>query len=224
MASPGTDSSVRLTPRRQFAGHPASPNPLDAPSPAQHRSDRRPADRSAALPVHPPGAAAVIDDLIVQLRRWRWLLVPLAVCVALPFLARAVAFRMVESNSLVSRPVGPETPMDFGVPFTRVNIPRGSYRLDGVMTKFSDRAPVIVIFHGSAESVSYWADVQALLYKAGISSYVFDYSGFGNSGGERHAARSSRKMSARPGVTPRSSSPSPNAASRSATRLARASS
>ncbi|MCC7055545.1 MAG: alpha/beta hydrolase [Gemmatimonadaceae bacterium] len=129
----------------------------------------------------------MIQDLLAQLRRWRWLLVPAAILVALPFLARSVAFRLVESNSLVSRPVGPETPLTFGVPFTRVNVPRGTYHLDGVMTKFSDRAPVIVIFHGSAESVSYWADVQALLYKAGISSYVFDYSGFGNSGGERHA-------------------------------------
>ncbi len=94
---------------------------------------------------------------------------------------------MVEKNGLITRPVGPETPNDFGVPFTRAIVPRGSYKLDGVITKVSERAPVVVIFHGSAESVSYWPDVQALLYKAGISSYVFDYSGFGNSGGERKA-------------------------------------
>lgn len=119
--------------------------------------------------------------------RWRWVIIPVLLLLIVPFAARQSAVRMVERNSLISRPVGPETPATFGVPFNRVIIPRGSYNLDGVMTKISDRAPVVVIFHGSAESVSYWADVQALLYKAGISSYVFDYSGFGNSGGERRA-------------------------------------
>lgn len=119
--------------------------------------------------------------------RWRWIITALVFFVVLPVSARRIAYRTVERNGLVSRPVGPETPLTFGVPFNRVDIPRGPWQLDGVMTKVSDRAPVVVIFHGSAESVSYWADVQALLYKAGVSSYVFDYSGFGNSGGERTA-------------------------------------
>ena len=119
--------------------------------------------------------------------RWRWLVAVLLLFVVLPVAARRFAYRTVEKNGLISRPVGPETPLSFGVPFTRVEIPRGSYQLDAVVTKVTDRAPVVVIFHGSAESVSYWADVQALLFKAGISSYVFDYSGFGNSGGERSA-------------------------------------
>lgn len=119
--------------------------------------------------------------------RWRWVIIPLLLVLIVPIVARQTAYNMVERNGLISRPVGPETPATYGVPFSRVVIPRGSYHLDGVITKISDRAPLVVIFHGSAESVSYWADVQALLYKAGISSYVFDYSGFGNSGGERKA-------------------------------------
>jgi uncharacterized protein len=119
--------------------------------------------------------------------RWRWLIVPLLLLVMLPAIARRVAYTMVEKNGLLSRPVGPETPATFGVPFTKAIIPRGAYHLNAIVTKVSDRAPLVVIFHGSAESISYWADVQALLYKAGISSYVFDYSGFGDSGGERKA-------------------------------------
>ncbi|HYW50224.1 MAG TPA: alpha/beta fold hydrolase [Gemmatimonadaceae bacterium] len=118
---------------------------------------------------------------------WRKILAVALLVLILPFAARAIAYRTVERNGLISRPVGPETPATFGVPYARAIVPRGSYQLDGVFTKFSDRAPLVVIFHGSAESVSYWADVQALLYKQGISSYVFDYSGFGNSGGERRA-------------------------------------
>jgi alpha-beta hydrolase superfamily lysophospholipase len=118
---------------------------------------------------------------------WRRIVLALLLLVALPVSARRIAYRMVEQNGLISRPVGLETPQTYGVPFSRAHIPRGAWHLDGVMTKVSARAPVVVIFHGSAESVSYWADVQALLYTAGISSYVFDYSGFGNSGGERRA-------------------------------------
>ena len=109
------------------------------------------------------------------------------VLAAAPFAARRVAYGMVERNGLLSRPVGPETPATFGAPFARIVIPRGAYKLQGVISKVSDRAPVVVIFHGSAESVSYWANVQALLYRNRISSYVFDYSGFGNSGGKRSA-------------------------------------
>jgi len=127
---------------------------------------------------------------MARLRRtlpWRGILLALLLFVVLPVTVRRIAYRMVEQNGLISRPVGPETPLTYGVPFSRVHIPRGAWHLDGVMTKVSARAPVVVIFHGSAESVSYWADVQAMLHKAGISSYVFDYSGFGNSGGERHA-------------------------------------
>jgi len=119
--------------------------------------------------------------------RLRTVVILLALLVGVTLAARQIAYRMVERNGLLTRPVGPETPATYGVPYSRVIIPRGSYKLDGVMTKLSDRAPLVVIFHGSAESVSYWANVQALLYKAGISSYVFDYSGFGNSGGERTA-------------------------------------
>ncbi len=107
--------------------------------------------------------------------------------VAVPVAARRIAYDTVERNGLISQPVGPETPAQFGAPFARFKIPRGNYQLDGVMVTASDTAPLIVIYHGSAESVSYWADVQALLFAAGISSYVFDYSGFGNSGGERKA-------------------------------------
>jgi uncharacterized protein len=119
--------------------------------------------------------------------RRRWWIFPVLLLIAAPFVARFAAFRMVEKNSLISRPVGPETPATYGVPFEALTIPRGPYTLEGRLVKVSDRAPLVVIYHGTAESISYWADVQALLHRNGISSYVFDYSGFGNSGGERTA-------------------------------------
>ena len=50
------------------------------------------------------------------------------------------------------------------------------------------RAPAILIYHGTSESVSYWARAQARLARAGIGSMVFDYSGFGSSEGEARVA------------------------------------
>jgi fermentation-respiration switch protein FrsA (DUF1100 family) len=41
----------------------------------------------------------------------------------------------------------------------------------------------VLIFHGNGETVSDWSDVQARLQRAGVTSLVFDYSGFGLSSG-----------------------------------------
>src|SRR5207253_2409200 len=41
-----------------------------------------------------------------------------------------------------------------------------------------------LIYHGDEENLSDWASAQALLYRNGISSCVFDYSGYGASGGK----------------------------------------
>jgi fermentation-respiration switch protein FrsA (DUF1100 family) len=44
--------------------------------------------------------------------------------------------------------------------------------------------PALLIFHGNGEAISGWVDAIKLLHDAGIAAMVFDYSGFGNSGGE----------------------------------------
>ena len=101
---------------------------------------------------------------------------------------RQFAFRAVERSGLITAPNGPETPETFGAPYERVAIPSGDRSLDAILVRApSDTAPALLIFHGTAEAVSYWADTQALLYRHGVTSMVFDYSGFGQSTGRATA-------------------------------------
>ena len=116
--------------------------------------------------------------------RWRHFLVFVAVLGVVFLGVRRIAFLAVERRGLISAPNGPETPASFGAPFERVTIASGDRTLDATLVRASsDSAPALLIFHGTAEAVSYWADTQALLRRHGIASMVFDYSGFGRSTG-----------------------------------------
>ena len=102
---------------------------------------------------------------------------------------RRFAFIAVERNGLITAPNGPETPETFGAPYQQLSIVSGDRKLDATLVRApADTAPALLIFHGTAEAVSYWADTQALLYRHGITSMVFDYSGFGRSTGRPTAA------------------------------------
>jgi len=97
---------------------------------------------------------------------------------------RRLAFLAVERGGIVTTPNGPETPATFGAPFTRVAITSGDRMLDATLVRAAgDSSPALLIFHGTGEAVSFWADTQALLYRHGVTSMVFDYSGFGRSTG-----------------------------------------
>ena len=122
-------------------------------------------------------------------RLWRSLAV-LVVVLAVVFVGiRRFAFRAVERSGLITTPNGPETPETFGAPFERFAVTSGDRSLDAILVRApSDTAPALLIFHGTAEAVSYWADTQALLYRHGITSMVFDYTGFGRSTGTATAS------------------------------------
>jgi uncharacterized protein len=71
-----------------------------------------------------------------------------------------------------------------GVQVSRHSIPRGTHALDSVFV-----APVqapqgaILVCHGIGEVVDHWLPAQQLLAAHGIASLVFDYAGYGKSGG-----------------------------------------
>ena len=122
-------------------------------------------------------------------RRVRQLGVFLAVLAVVFVGIRRFAFLAVERRGLITAPNGPDTPQSFGAPFERLTIASGDRRLDATLVHAeSDSAPALLIFHGTAEAVSYWADTQALLRRHGVTSMVFDYSGGGNSTGRATAA------------------------------------
>ena len=122
-------------------------------------------------------------------RRVRQLGVFLAVLAVVFVGIRRFAFLAVERRGLITAPNGPDTPQSYGAPFERLIIASGDRQLDATLVHAeSDSAPALLIFHGTAEAVSYWADTQALLRRHGVTSMVFDYSGFGNSTGRATAA------------------------------------
>ncbi len=65
----------------------------------------------------------------------------------------------------------------------RLVIASGSRRLSAVYVSAGDDSPAVLICHGIGELVEYWGKVQDLLRGMGVSSLVFNYSGYGSSSG-----------------------------------------
>jgi alpha-beta hydrolase superfamily lysophospholipase len=99
---------------------------------------------------------------------------------------RDFAFRQIERRAFAAPANGPETPASEGLDFERLRI-RGEDRdLDAwyVPDPSGNRAsPAVLIFHGNNDSISRWVKSLAILARGGIAAMVFDYSGFGASGG-----------------------------------------
>ena len=117
--------------------------------------------------------------------RWTQLRVLILVLAVVFIGVRRFAFMAVERQGLIGAQNGPETPATFGAPFESLSIVSGDRKLDATLVRApADTAPALLVFHGTAEALSYWADTQALLYRRGITSLVFDYTGFGRSAGQ----------------------------------------
>jgi pimeloyl-ACP methyl ester carboxylesterase len=65
----------------------------------------------------------------------------------------------------------------------RLVILSGGRRLSAVYVSAGDDTPAVLICHGIGELVEYWGGVQGLLKGMGVSSLVFNYSGYGASSG-----------------------------------------
>jgi alpha-beta hydrolase superfamily lysophospholipase len=70
----------------------------------------------------------------------------------------------------------------------RLRIASGGRELSAVYVEAEGDAPVFLICHGIGERVEYWGGVQCLLKTMGVSSLVFNYSGYGRSTGTVSAA------------------------------------
>jgi len=64
----------------------------------------------------------------------------------------------------------------------------GGRRLSAVYVSAGNDAPAVLICHGIGEVVEYWGRVQQAFQKMGVSSLVFNYSGYGASTGVVSAA------------------------------------
>jgi alpha-beta hydrolase superfamily lysophospholipase len=86
----------------------------------------------------------------------------------------------------------------------RLIISSGKRRLSAVYVSAGEETPAVLICHGIGELVEYWGKVQDLLKGMGVSSLVFNYSGYGTSTGhlstahcEEDAAAACRELAAR---------------------------
>lgn len=70
----------------------------------------------------------------------------------------------------------------------RLVISSGGRTLSAVYVSAGNDTPAILICHGIGELVEYWGQVQGLLRGMGVSSLVFNYSGYGASSGRISAA------------------------------------
>jgi hypothetical protein len=114
-------------------------------------------------------------------------LVVLLAIVGVGFGARAYATRAMSNRAVIPKPLGSTTPASVGLPFSRVAVETGDRTLIGWWVRArvdsGKVAPALLFLHGNHSSISDYIKLQQFLYRQGISSLVFDYSGFGASGG-----------------------------------------
>jgi hypothetical protein len=82
-----------------------------------------------------------------------------------------------------------------GAGTSRHAIPSGKNKLDAVLVQPSTEAAraSVLICHGIGETVEHWHAVQQLLAANGVASLVFDYRGYGRSGGVFSAERAEKE-------------------------------
>lgn len=118
-------------------------------------------------------------------RRWLAGALGLAGLAVMAGVGRLLLYRAIEREAFVPGQVGTLQPDDLGVVSRQFTFASGDRALHASWVAAPDpAAPVLGVFHGDEECLADWAPVQALLHAAGISSFVFDYSGYGTSTGK----------------------------------------
>jgi alpha-beta hydrolase superfamily lysophospholipase len=109
--------------------------------------------------------------------------IPMAVVSVLCALVCAGCEKLVDDRFHTQSDDG-VVPLPAGLNPVALQIPSGDRVLDAHYVPAEHPAgPLILLFHGNGENVADWGRAQALLRQHGLSSLVFDYSGFGRSTG-----------------------------------------
>ncbi|WP_261823783.1 alpha/beta hydrolase [Vibrio neonatus] len=88
-----------------------------------------------------------------------------------------------ESTFAVS-PLGSATPTDVGIQYEDIDIEANDRVLKAWYVPAKDAMGAVLVFHGQNESLSNWVWAIQRLHQRGLSVFVFDYSGFGQSQGK----------------------------------------
>lgn len=102
------------------------------------------------------------------------------------FVGRSYVGSRAEQVLIVPGRMGTETPADAKLPYAAFTIPSGNRALQAWLVRAADTVEsrtAVLVFHGNRASISDLVGLQYVLYDHGITSLVFDYSGFGSSNG-----------------------------------------
>ncbi len=123
------------------------------------------------------------------LPRWPLGIVAVLVLLGLATLAaRWYVGRRAARELIVPAPADTTTPQSVGVPYANLQLQSGDHTIRAWWVRAAvgsapSAPPAVLLFHANRSSLSRQIGVQQALYRAGISSLAFDYSGFGESGG-----------------------------------------
>ena len=133
-------------------------------------------------------APSSTDNPLDLLPRW-----PLAVLVALVLLGLAVVparwhiGRRAARELIVPGRADTTTLRSLGVPYADLTLRSGDHAIQAWWVRsytLDSAGPAVLLFHANRSTLSQQAAVQQVLYRAGISSLAFEYSGFGSGAGE----------------------------------------
>lgn len=116
-----------------------------------------------------------------------WAIAVVVVVAGAAFGGRILSTRIMNSRALTAKALGAATPAGDSVPFARLTIPSGDRTLVGWWVPASAEsgaaAPALLFLHGNRSTLSDYVTLLRFFHRQGISAMVFDYSGFGASGG-----------------------------------------
>lgn len=107
-------------------------------------------------------------------------------CLALMWIVIGQPFliSLIEKQMFVTRSAANSSPAAYGAAYTKITCPSADRRLEARLVDAGRNTPAALLFHGNSETIQDWAKVQAYLAGHGLSTMVFDYSGFGHSTGQ----------------------------------------
>ncbi len=121
-----------------------------------------------------------------------WVVSALVALLLLGFGGYMYAGRLMSQRAMSPEALGSATPASVKLPFTRIAVQNGDRTLIGWWVKAPPQgttpAPAVLFLHGNSSTISDYVTLQHFFYRQGISSFVFDYSGFGGSTGSASLA------------------------------------
>jgi pimeloyl-ACP methyl ester carboxylesterase len=87
-------------------------------------------------------------------------------------------------STFATSPMGNERPTDVEIAYEPVSITVGERNIRAWYIQADSPVGAVLVFHGQRESLSNWIVAIERLHNANFSTFIFDYSGFGDSSGK----------------------------------------